>query len=317
MVSPAMSARVSPFEREPGFMACHRTTARGVLFLLFATAIAGAPVVGAAGSVTKVPQLIFPVVGTVTFVDDFGDPRGQGTHEGNDLMSTRNAAAVAVEAGKVSFWTTSSRAGCMLYLHGASGTTYLYVHLNNDLTAKNDNRGTCKPGVAYAPGLKDGAKVRAGQHIAYVGDSGDADGGQPHLHFELHPNGGGAVSPYPYLRKATRLLFAAKPGSRFSLALHGTVAANAAGTLELKLTKLQVSPSKQEITLSRKLVLGVSAKVHVELPRELPSLQVPATLAAVKTGLSVTVYTEPALVSLAAQRGDPNVLVAQRIVLGS
>ena len=42
--------------------------------------------------------------------------------------------AIAVEAGKVKYWTTSARAGCMLYLYGESGTTYLYIHLNNDLT---------------------------------------------------------------------------------------------------------------------------------------------------------------------------------------
>ena len=31
----------------------------------------------------------------------------------------------------------------MLYLYGRSGTTYLYIHLNNDLTAQNDNKGGC------------------------------------------------------------------------------------------------------------------------------------------------------------------------------
>ena len=50
---------------------------------------------------------------------------------------------VATEAGRIKFRTTSSRAGCMLYLYGASGTTYLYIHLNNDVTMANDNRGKC------------------------------------------------------------------------------------------------------------------------------------------------------------------------------
>ena len=95
----------------------------------------------------------------------------------------------------------------MLYLYGASGTTYLYIHLNNDLTAKRDNRGKCVPGVAYADGLKNGARVKAGQLIAYNGDSGDAEGIY-HLHFEVHPNDGADVDPFPYLNEATRLLFA-------------------------------------------------------------------------------------------------------------
>ena len=152
------------------------------------------------------------MLGAATYTDDFGDPRGQGGHEGNDIMAPKRALALAVEAGTVKFWTTSSRAGCMLYLYGESGTEYLYVHLNNDLTHENDNQGQCVPGVAFAKGLKSGAKVLAGEPIGFVGDSGDADGIHPHLHFEVHPSGGGAVSPYPYLRKARQLLFAARPG---------------------------------------------------------------------------------------------------------
>ena len=66
---------------------------------------------------------------------------------------------VAVEPGKIRIWTSSARAGCMLYLYGRSGTTYLYIHLNNDLTKSNDNKGGCKEGVAFAPGLDDGERV--------------------------------------------------------------------------------------------------------------------------------------------------------------
>ena len=94
------------------------------------------------------PTLIFPVGGATTYIDDFGQPRAGGAHQGNDLMAAKKTPVVAVEAGKVKFWTTSANAGCMLYLYGASGTTYLYIHLNNDLTMKNDNRGKCVPGVS-------------------------------------------------------------------------------------------------------------------------------------------------------------------------
>ena len=153
----------------------------------------------------------------MTYTDDFGQARAGGPHQGNDLMATKKTPVVAVEPGRVKFWTTSANAGCMLYLYGESGTTYFYIHLNNDLTMRNDNRGKCVNGTAYT--VKNGAKVAAGQQIAYVGDSGDANGGNSHLHFEVHPGGGKAVSPYPYLQKAYRLLFTAKPGSPFSLTL--------------------------------------------------------------------------------------------------
>ncbi len=55
-------------------------------------------------------------------------------------------------SGKVKFHTTSARAGCMLYLYGASGTKYIYIHLNNDLTVKNDNKGKCVAGGSYCKG---------------------------------------------------------------------------------------------------------------------------------------------------------------------
>ena len=148
---------------------------------------------------------VFPVVGPYRYTNDFGDPRPQGTHEGNDVLAPKKSIVVAVEDGKIKFWTTSARAGCMLYLYGASGTTYLYIHLNNDVTMANDNRGKCVPGGSYWPGLKDGQRVVAGQAIGYVGDSGDADGIAAHLHFELHPGGGKAVSPFEWLRRAVAL----------------------------------------------------------------------------------------------------------------
>jgi hypothetical protein len=182
-------------------------------------------------------KILFPVVGTVSYENDFGDPRHQGSHAGNDILADWRAPVVAVEAGRVRVHTTSRNAGCMLYLYGKSGTTYLYIHLNNDLGPDNDNSGSCKPGTAYAPGLRDGQSVRAGQLIGYVGNSGDADGAPHHLHFELHPNGVAAVSPYRWLKRANKLLFAApeQAGGR-----------NAASTLDLTLigTVVDVTPAE-------------------------------------------------------------------------
>ena len=168
-------------------------------------------------------QIVFPVLGTVEFTNDYGAPRPQGRHEGIDILAPRHAYALAAEAGRVRFYTGSGRAGCMLYLDGRSGTTYYYIHLNNDLGAGNDNRGGCKVGVTFPKGLKSGAQVKAGQLIGFVGDSGDANGIHPHLHFELHPRGGRATNPYPYLIAARRMLFYAPLGSTYSLSMAATV----------------------------------------------------------------------------------------------
>src|SRR5881398_2430999 len=221
------------------------TAARGVLLLVLAFGLAAS---ASAANPKKgvVPTLIFPVAGDVTYVDDFGQPRPGGPHQGNDLMGVKKTPVVAVESGKVTFWTTSANAGCMLYLYGDSGTMYEYIHLNNDLTMKNDNRGKCVRGTAYA--VKNGARVAAGQQIAYVGDSGDAEGRSAHLHFEVHPGGGKAVSPYPYLQKAYKLLFASKPGAPFSLTLTGTVVSASLSRLVMNLSTSQAWPSALMLT---------------------------------------------------------------------
>src|SRR5215475_14428057 len=182
-------------------MSSRRNTARGSLLLVLAFLI----LASVAGAAAPPAQIVFPVLATTTYVDDFGAPRAGGPHQGIDMLAPKRSLALAAEAGKVEFWTKSVSAGCMLYLHGQSGTDYDYIHLNNDLTARNDNRGKCVAGTAYAKGLRNGARVTAGQPVGYVGDSGDANGVHPHLHFELHPAGRGAVDPYPWLRRALHL----------------------------------------------------------------------------------------------------------------
>ena len=291
----------------------HRTTARGFFFLAAMLGLAvGSAAAGAARG--KVPRLIFPVVGEVAYTSDFGAPRGQGRHQGNDIMATKKSPAVAAEAGKVKYWTTSAAAGCMLYLYGESGTTYLYIHLNNDRTMRNDNRGKCVRGVAYA--VKDGAKVAAGQQIGYVGDSGDADGGHAHLHFEVHPGGGAAVDPYPYLQAAQRLLFASKPGAPFALTLTGTVQSATPERLAVNVQTSQAWPSGLTLTkLNQTITLTVPAAAVVQsvIPPAAPRTIASAALAL--KGQRVVVWTQPAAATLKAQRGDAGALTAALVQL--
>ena len=230
---------------------------------------------------------LFPVAGPTSYQDDFGQARAGGPHQGNDLMAAKKTPVIAVESGKVEFWTTSASAGCMLYLYGDSGTMYEYIHLNNDVTMKNDNRGKCVAGMSYAKGLKDGQHVTAGQQIGYVGDSGDANGGASHLHFEVHPKGAAAVDPYPFLQSAQHLLYFAKLGSPFALALTGTVVDTTPTSLTLQVGTLHAFPSS-------KTLKGLTQQVTLATPT-------PLELA---TGDPVTVWTQPALTSMKTMLGQ-------------
>ena len=260
-------------------------------------------------------EIIFPVVGAAKYYDDWGDPRGQGRHAGNDILTTWRSPAVAAEDGKVKFWTTSARAGCMLYLYGASGTTYLYIHLNNDLTAKRDNRGKCVAGVAYAKGLKDGARVKAGQLIAYNGDSGDAEGIY-HLHFEVHPNDGTDVNPRPYLNAARRILFPLpdNPARPVKLGLKGTVVAAGGGVVEMSVTGVRVWPGGAWTAIpARSLVLGVPAEAILD--ESLVGLITSPTRRTLSSrkATKVIAFTTPTAATLAVMSGEPEALAVDRI----
>ena len=291
----------------------HRTTARAVLFLAATLGLAVGAAVAFAATVPE--HIIFPVVGKVAYIDDFGAPRPGGPHQGNDIIAEKKSPAVAAEAGKVKYWTTSAAAGCMLYLYGESGTTYLYIHLNNDLTMKNDNRGNCVKGTAYT--VKNGAKVAAGQQIAYVGDSGDADGRNSHLHFEVHPGGGKAVSPYPYLQKAYRLLFTAKPGTAFALTLTGTVVSAAIDRLVVNVSTSQAWPSGLTLTkLNRTIALTVPESTVVQSLSSTGTFRAVANVTLAQKGDKVVVWTQPAPATLKAERGDDGILSAALIQFG-
>jgi hypothetical protein len=302
----------------------HRTIARGIL-LIAVVGLTAAPAAArldpgqlpkrAPSATTEATdktigntpgkRIIFPVLGKFRYTNDFGDARPQGRHEGIDIMAPRKALALAAEAGKVKFWVSSRRAGCMLYLYGDSGTTYLYVHLNNDLGKTNDNRGRCVPGVAFAPGLKSGTRVVAGQPIGFVGDSGDAEGIEPHLHFEMRPNDGPAVSPFTQLNRAWRLLFAAPRKSETSLWLKGSVLDQQPETFNVRVNSLGVRTTGLKLNgISRPVSLGVEPYTVIE-----------TAVGQLAGSARATVWTEIAPVTLAAQLGRPGALVAERVLV--
>ena len=261
-------------------MSRHRTTA-AILFVLLAT-WASSATAGAA-----VPNFVFPVVAKTTYTNDFGAPRWQGRHEGNDLMAAKRSPVVAVEAGRVVKWTTSRAAGCMLYLHGRSGTTYMYVHLNNDRTMRNDNRGGCRNGIAS------------------------------HLHFELHPNGGRAVSPFRKLNAARHLLFARPPASlaQISIRVGGTVVLTRSDP-----ERIRIAVSR--VRLSNGWIVSPARNVTLALP---PTATVrrgaasgptaAATLAEFTPGRRVTAWTTAFAHTLTTAKADPPLLAVRDLLL--
>ena len=298
-------------------MTRHRTTARGVLLLLL-TALASAAIVAAPGAATKPglvdgQPIVFPLVGDYPYSMNYGDPRGQGRHAGIDIENVPwRTPVVAAEAGKVRWHTTSWRAGCMLYLYGKSGTTYLYIHLNNDLTASSEDKGGCRLGTAYA--VEDGAKVTAGEQIAWNGDSGDAEGNH-HLHFEVHPGDGADVNPYPYLNAAERVLFPARIGETFAVGVRGVPVAAGAGTLEMRATAVRWWPGGRWTPLVRERTLTFGVADAAVVDQSLADVLAGATRRTFQSRSAnvVTVYTEAAKVTAAALRAEPGALVARRI----
>jgi hypothetical protein len=204
----------------------------------------------------------------------------------------------------------------MLYFYGDSGTVYYYIHLNDDLTKRDDNRArNCRLGVAYAKGLKNDQHVPAGALIGYVGNSGDAAGIAPHLHFELHPNGKRARSPFKWLKRASHLLYAVPAKTKkVRLALVGTVKPAAEkGEFTLDVEQVYIAFGWRGKPVGRAVSLALDAKLVVERLKD--GNWLPAQLGAAKEGertTALTTWFKPTLATQLPKAGD---LIAARVRL--
>jgi murein DD-endopeptidase MepM/ murein hydrolase activator NlpD len=117
----------------------------------------------------------------------FGAPRGGHTHQGQDILAPEGTPIVAPLAGTVS-WSANQPAGAGIYvvIRGSDGRDYVFMHI--------------RPKTLL---VEPSDTVSAGQQIAEVGHTGDAQG--PHLHFEIwvggwYEKGGVPIDPLPDLQ---------------------------------------------------------------------------------------------------------------------
>ncbi len=154
---------------------------------------------------SKIRNIVFPVIGKVSYTDDFGAPRSGGrTHEGNDIMGKKMMPLVAAVDGTISYivWPEASY-GYMVTIRDKEGFKYNYLHINNDTPNTDDGKGG--GANAYAADIENGSKVVRGQVIGFMGDSGNAETTGPHLHFEIRASDDTPINPYLSLQQSTKL----------------------------------------------------------------------------------------------------------------
>lgn len=142
------------------------------------------------------PTLAFPVQGKTSqhIASVWGDARDAGArnHEGIDIFAKRGTPALAATAGTISRVGTNGLGGKVVWLSDAKMNQRLYyAHLDAQL-------------------VTEGQQVQAGDTIGLIGNTGNARGINPHLHFGIYRSGQGAVNPYNYVHQSTKKIPAVK-----------------------------------------------------------------------------------------------------------
>jgi murein DD-endopeptidase MepM/ murein hydrolase activator NlpD len=153
---------------------------------------------GDAQRLAQTRPLVVPVAGIApqALVDTYDQARGGRKHEAIDIMAPRGTPVHAVDDGPVAKLFTSKAGGLTVYQFDPQGrVAYYYAHLDR-----------------YAAGLKEGAQLRRGDLVGYVGFTGNAAPDAPHLHFAMFKLGpekqwwkGEPINPYPALREGERI----------------------------------------------------------------------------------------------------------------
>ena len=187
-----------------------RRAIAAVLAVVVALGLVAAPASAAVApdADTAVRDITFPVDQdrAYSYTDSFGACRSgcSRAHAGIDIMTAKLtpllAAADATVTSVKATATPDGSNGNYLILRDADGWEYWYIHVNNDSPGTDD--GANPEEWIFGPGVTQGARVQAGQVVAYAGDSGNAEQSGSHLHFEIHKPDGSVINPYRSLQAA-------------------------------------------------------------------------------------------------------------------
>lgn len=129
-------------------------------------------------------QVAVPVEGVSrrNLVDTWGAARSEGrTHEGIDIFARRGTPVTAATEGLVARIGENRLGGTVVWVYGPGRQRHYYAHLDR-----------------VAAALEVGQRVAVGDVLGYVGNSGNARGTPPHLHYGIYTLGG-AINPFPLL----------------------------------------------------------------------------------------------------------------------
>jgi murein DD-endopeptidase MepM/ murein hydrolase activator NlpD len=133
---------------------------------------------------------VFPIYGATSYIDSFGAARSDVSyHHGDDVFGQLGEPLVACADGTIFSVGWNKVGGNRLWIRDAAGNEFYYAHLS-----------------AFSTAAVNGAHIRAGEVVGFMGNTGDAEGTPVHLHFEVHPVSllylgyDGAVDPTPYLK---------------------------------------------------------------------------------------------------------------------
>ncbi len=192
---------------------------------------------------------VYPVYGPASSSDSYGNAKEGNTYQhGVDIFGGLGQPLVAAATGTLYSVGWNHASGNRLWLRDRQGNQFLYAHLS-----------------AFSTLTSNGAHVRAGQVIGFMGDTGNSGGLATHLHFEVHPVSmlflgfDGAVDPAPYLASWRHISSIAFPvATGWAPKVPGTIRAPEPGVVPLGANDISTADGLDPASLRRSLHPGRS-----------------------------------------------------------